>query len=63
MWISHSVLIHDMESHVYILKKSMYGLKQAYSTWYRRIDGFPSNLGFTKSKVDSNLTTRLKMAT
>ena len=45
----------DMETHVCKLKKAMYGLKQARKTWYGRIDSFLSNLGFTKSKVDSNL--------
>ena len=47
--------MHDKESHVCRLKKAMYGLKQAPRTWYDRIDGFLSSLGFTKSKVDSNL--------
>ena len=37
------------------LKKALYGLKQAPRTWYDRIDNFLSNLGFTKSKEDSNL--------
>ena len=46
---------HDRESHVCILKKALYGLKQAPRTWYGRIDSFLSNLGFTKSKADSNL--------
>ena len=36
------------------LKKGLYGLKQAPKTWYGRIDSFLSNLGFTKSKLDSN---------
>ena len=36
-------------------KKSLYGLKQEPRTWYGRIDSFLSSLGFTKSKVDSNL--------
>ena len=53
----------DRQSHVCILKKAMYGLKQAPRTWYGRIDGFLSSLGFTKSKADSNLTTRLKKGT
>ena len=43
------------ESHVCRLQKALYGLKQAPRTWYGRIDGFLSSLGFTKSKVDSNL--------
>ena len=46
---------HDKESHVCRLKKALYGLKQEPKTWYDRIDGFLSSLGFTKSKVDSNL--------
>ena len=37
------------------LKKALYGLKHSPRTWYGRIDGFLSSLGFTKSKVDSNL--------
>ena len=46
---------HDRESHVCRLKKALYGLKQASRTWYDRIDRFLSSLGFTKSKVDSNI--------
>ena len=46
---------HDKESHVCRLKKSLYSLKKAPRTWYKRIDGFLSNLGFTKSKAYSNL--------
>ena len=37
------------------LKKSLYSLKHAPRTWFGRIDGFLSSLGFTKSKVDSKL--------
>jgi hypothetical protein len=33
----------------------MYGLKQAPRTWYGKIDSFLTSLGFTKSKVDSNI--------
>ena len=50
-----SFVTHDRESHVCRLKKYLYGLKQAPRTWYDRIDGFLSSLGFTKSKADSNL--------
>ena len=45
----------DRESHVCILKKAIFGLKQAPRTWYGKIDSFLSSLGFTKSKADSNL--------
>ena len=37
------------------LKKDLYGLKQAPRAWYGRIDSFLAILGFTKSKVDSNI--------
>jgi hypothetical protein len=33
----------------------LYGLKQAPRAWYGKIDNFPMSLGFTKSKIDSNL--------
>jgi len=46
---------HERQTHVCRLKKALYGLKKAPRTWYGRIDGFLTSLGFTKSKVDSNL--------
>ena len=46
---------NDKKTNVRRLKKALYGLKQAPRAWYGRIDGFLMNLGFTKSKVDSNL--------
>ena len=46
---------HDRKTHVCKLKKALYGLKQAPKTWYGRIDKFLTSLGFTKSKVDSDL--------
>ena len=45
---------HDRETHVCKLNKSLYDLKQAPRTWYDRINGFLSSLGFTA---------RLKMET
>ena len=53
----------DRESHVCILKKSLYGLKQEPRTWYDRIDGFLSSLGFTKSKAYSNLYYKVEKGT
>ena len=46
---------NDHKTHVCRLNKALYGLKQAPRAWYDRIDGFLMSLGFTKSKVDSNL--------
>jgi hypothetical protein len=47
--------VEYIRTHVCNLKKAMYGLKQAHRAWYGRIDSFQMILGFTKSKVDSNL--------
>jgi hypothetical protein len=47
--------VEDRKTHVCKLKKALYGLKQALRAWYGRIDSFLTSLGFTKSKVDSNL--------
>jgi hypothetical protein len=48
-------VIHEKESHVCRLKKSMYGLKQAPCAWYEKIDGYLMSLGFNKNVVDLNL--------
>ena len=47
--------MHGKESHVCILKKALYDLKQAPRAWYLRIDTYLQQLGFTKSDVDPNL--------
>jgi hypothetical protein len=47
--------IEDRKTHVYQLKEDLYVLKKAPRAWYGRIDSFLMSLGFTKSKVDSNL--------
>ena len=46
---------HDQQSHVYRLKKDLYGLKKVFRIWYDRIDSFLMSLGFIQSKVDPNL--------
>ena len=51
---------HDRETHVCKLKKALYGLKQAPKTWYGRIDSFLMSLGFTKSKADPNLYSKVE---
>ena len=48
-------VVHGKESHVCILKKALYKLKQASRTWYRWIDGHFFKFGFTKTDVDSKL--------
>jgi hypothetical protein len=48
-------VIHGKESHVFILKKAFYRLKQSPRAWYARIDSYLMRLGFTKSDVDPNL--------
>ena len=48
-------LIHEKESHVCRLKKSLYGLKHAPHAWYENIDGYLMSLGFNKSVADPNL--------
>jgi protein associated with RNAse G/E len=47
--------VQDNKSHVYKLKKDLYGLNQAPRAWYGMIDSFLMSLGFTKSKSDPNL--------
>jgi hypothetical protein len=47
--------IEDRKTHVFQLKETMYVLKQTPRSWYGIIDSFLTSLGFTKSKVDSNL--------
>jgi hypothetical protein len=48
-------VIHEKESHVCRLKKSLYALKHTPLAWYKNIDGFLMSLGFDKSVVDPNL--------
>ena len=51
---------HDRKTHVCKLKKSLYGLKQEPRTLYDMMDKFLMSLGFTKSKLDSNLYFKVK---
>ena len=46
---------HDMETHVWILKKALYGLKKSPRAWYSHIDSYLMRFGFTKTKVYLNL--------
>jgi hypothetical protein len=53
--VQYDLKIENRKTHVYRLKEALYVLKQAPRAWYGRIDSFLTSLGFTKSKVDSNL--------
>eukprot|EP00253_Pinus_taeda_P027892 PITA_27892 len=43
------------ESHVYRLKRALYGLKKVPHAWYTKIDNYFTGLGFTKSEANANL--------
>jgi len=45
----------NRESHVYRLKRAMYGLKSASHAWYTKIDNYFTRSGFTKSEADVHL--------
>lgn len=47
--------IHEQESHVCMLKKALYSLKQAPWAWYERINSYLMKLRFTRSEVDPNI--------
>eukprot|EP00253_Pinus_taeda_P009662 PITA_09662 len=44
---------HD--SHVFRIKRVLYGLKQEPYAWYTMIDSYFNKLGFKKSEADANL--------
>nr|GEZ11786.1 retrovirus-related Pol polyprotein from transposon TNT 1-94 [Tanacetum cinerariifolium] len=48
----------DYPSHVYKLKKTLYGLKQASRAWYDELSTFLLQNGFSKGKIDPTLFTR-----
>jgi hypothetical protein len=47
--------VKGQEEKVYLLKKAFYGLKQAYRTWYSKIDEHLHKLGFVKSLSEAIL--------
>ena len=47
--------IFGEEHKVYKLKKALYGLKQAPRAWYKRIDSYFVNNGFSKSVYEPTL--------
>jgi len=49
---------HKCPDHVYKLKKSLYGLKQALSVWYDRLSNFLIENDFKRGQVDTTLFRR-----
>ena len=47
--------IFSSESHVFRVKRVLYGLKQVPRAWYTRIDSYFTGLVFSKSEADPNL--------
>jgi hypothetical protein len=47
--------VQGRDSHVCILKRSLYGLKKDPKAWYLRIYNYLQEMGYTKSEADSNL--------
>nr|GFD15217.1 hypothetical protein [Tanacetum cinerariifolium] len=48
----------DLPTHVYKLKKALYGLKHAPRAWYDKLSRFLMSIGFSKGVVDPTLFTR-----
>ncbi|GJS52720.1 retrovirus-related pol polyprotein from transposon TNT 1-94 [Tanacetum coccineum] len=48
----------DLPTHVYRLKKALYGLKHAPRAWYNKLSRFLMSTGFSKGVVDPTLFTR-----
>lgn len=47
--------VQDRRTHMWRLKKSLYGLKQTPRAWYERIDNYLMKLGFIRSEANPNL--------
>ncbi|GJW25840.1 retrovirus-related pol polyprotein from transposon TNT 1-94 [Tanacetum coccineum] len=53
-----AIRILDNPSHVYKLKKALYGVKQAPCAWYDMLSSFLTSQHFSKAAVDPTLFTR-----
>ena len=47
-------------NHVFKLKKTLYGLKQAHRAWYERLSKFLLKKGFKMEKIDTTLFIKTK---
>ena len=43
------------KGHIWLLKKAVYGLKQASKAWYKTLESHLKTIGFTKSLIDGAL--------
>lgn len=46
-------VVSSKENHIYLLKKSLYNLKQSLRQWYKRFDTFMLAHDFSRSRYDS----------
>lgn len=46
-------VVFGKEDHVYLLRKSLYGLKQSPRQWYKRFDTFMISQSYSRSEYDS----------
>jgi hypothetical protein len=47
--------VGDRETHVFRLRRALYGLKKAPWAWYSRIDNYLREMGFQRSKADPTM--------
>ena len=52
---SEGFQLYEAENYVYMLKKSLYGLKKAPWAWYSRLDKDLRKQGYRKGNTDSNI--------
>ena len=50
--------VQDNPSLVYLLKKSLYGLKQSPRAWYAKMDSFLLDIGFSRCHCHPNVYTK-----